>query len=109
MKLSPHLEKLASLAKIDISPKAGSAEFARIPYFACRPDGGFVFGWTRDYEFKYFDPAGRLIRAMSKKYDPIPITKADLESAQKDKLQSSQSSRRTARLALWPQYLPEDA
>jgi hypothetical protein len=87
LRLNSRLEKLASLAKIDISIKSESAEFDRLPDFACRPDGSFVFGWTRDYSFKYFDPASRLIRTMKKKFDPIPIAKADLEAAKKDEAQ----------------------
>jgi hypothetical protein len=86
LRLNSRLEKLSSLTKIDISNSAKSAEFDRLPLFAGRPDGGFVFGWTRDYAFKYFDPAGRLIRAMSKKYDPIPVSQADVEAYKKSNI-----------------------
>jgi len=42
-------------------------------------DDHVVFGYPEKYEYKIFDPKGKLVKKIDKEYDPIEITKEDIE------------------------------
>jgi len=84
VKLNPKLEKIASVAKVEIPPKAGSGVFLQIPEFAVRVDDCLVLGIKAAYSFKVVDPKGGVRMAMTKKFDPIPVSDEEREAAKKN-------------------------
>jgi len=47
------------------------------------PDDCVICGFPAEYELQVFDPEGKLIRKITKEYDPVKITPEEIEEAEK--------------------------
>ncbi len=69
--------KLASV-EFPISPQAKINPFLAVNLlYALDGQGRLYLGSNRDYEIKVVSPEGKILRTISRDYDPVPITQAD--------------------------------
>ncbi|MDH4198256.1 MAG: 6-bladed beta-propeller [Candidatus Aminicenantes bacterium] len=69
--------KLASF-EFPISPQAKINPFLTVNLlYALDGQGCLYFGSNRDYEIKVVSPEGKVLRTISREYDPVPIPQAD--------------------------------
>ncbi|MEW5901960.1 MAG: 6-bladed beta-propeller, partial [Acidobacteriota bacterium] len=67
------------------------SSMARPPYHPFNPEPAWtltrgdavIFGYTEDYELKLFDSNGKLVRKITKDYEPVKITDDEIEDMRK--------------------------
>lgn len=69
------------LAEIATSPAPDARKsinlFMPISYWSIDKDDNIVYGYPKDYELQIYNPEGRLIKKITKEYDPIEVTEEE--------------------------------
>lgn len=85
MKLDAELNKLETIGIMTMSDPPQPIELFRpeITYKIMHNDC-LLYGYPEDYELQIFSPEGKLIKKITRKYDPIPVSDEDRQRAEKD-------------------------
>ncbi|MBN2246211.1 MAG: 6-bladed beta-propeller [Candidatus Aminicenantes bacterium] len=79
VKFDPEMNKICSLGSSPLASarKGGYNPFGGSFVYNIRYDDYIVFGNHEKYEIDIYDPSGKLIKKISKDYDPVEITKEE--------------------------------
>lgn len=100
-----------SIAK-SLAEGVGENAFKPTINFVVRKDDYVYFGNSEKYEIKVFNPVGRLIKTIKREYDPIRVTKKDIDAYAQDYKDtifihlpiSEEIKEKAIRLAKYPKY-----
>ena len=68
------------------APQPGKAfnPFMPAAYWLIDNDDNIVYGYPKDYEIQIYNPKGKLIKKITKEYDPVEITEEEKEEVTND-------------------------
>ncbi|MBD3413197.1 MAG: 6-bladed beta-propeller [Candidatus Aminicenantes bacterium] len=75
------LKELFTIDKVEFpNPLAGKINpFELMIIFNLDANGNIVYGTSKEYEIKFFNPQGMPIKSITRKYDPVKISEKDKE------------------------------
>jgi len=95
--------KMNLLAEIDSSPLPDIQRFnpfMAVGYWQIDKDDNIVYGYPKTYEIKIYNPAGKLIKKITKKYDPVKIPEKEKKELMDDLPPQLKDT------AIFPKYYP---
>jgi len=79
-KYDPELNLIAEIVSSPMpDPRKSFNPFMPIAYWLIDKDDNIVYGYPEDYEIQIYSPKGRLIKEITKEYDPVEITEEEKE------------------------------
>ena len=89
VKLDEDLSPLTVLHRIDIPPGGPLRESLddKIPLFCVQSDGNLVMGFPKrdEYSLRVINSEGKVLKIISRDFEPVPIPKEDLEKARESR------------------------
>lgn len=63
--------------------RKGFDPFMAISTWTLDQDDNIIYGYPKDYELKFYNPDGKLIKKITKEYDPVEVTEEEIEARTK--------------------------
>lgn len=84
-KFDPNMNLLAEIATSPAPDARKSVNlFMPIAYWLIDKNDNIVYGYPKDYEIQIFNPKGKLIKKITKEYDPVEVTEEEKEERIED-------------------------
>lgn len=83
-KFGPDMKLIAILSKTPAPTPVALNPFMAIAYWEIDQDDKIVYGYPEDYEIQVFNLQNKLIKRISRKYDPVEVTEDEKKEQTKD-------------------------
>lgn len=83
-KFGPNMKLIASLAKTPGPSPNALNPFMAVGYWEIDQDDKIVYGYPEEYEIQVFNQQNKLIKRISRKYDPVEVTEDEKKEQTKD-------------------------